>query len=70
MALGSVGEGTDYSDLTIIDKNFEEEEYGIAFRKGSDVTAKVDEAVKELAADGTLKQIADRYKLTDLLLIK
>lgn len=70
MALGSVGEGTDYEDMVIVDKNFEEEEYGIAFRKDSDVTAKVDEAIKELAADGTLNEIAERYNLADLLLIK
>lgn len=70
MALGSIGEGTDYEDMVIVDKDFEEEEYGIAFRKGSDVTAKVDEAIKELAADGTLNEIASRYNLADLLLIK
>ena len=70
MALGSVGKGTDFEDMVIVDKNFEEEEYGIAFRKGSDVTAKVNETLKELAADGTLNEIAKRYNLADLLLIK
>lgn len=70
MALGSTGEDTDYADLTLVDKGFEAEEYGAAFRKGSDVTAKVDEAIKELASDGTLKTIADKYKLTDSLLVK
>lgn len=70
MALGSTGEGTDYADLTLIDKGFEAEEYGAAFRKGSDVTAKVDEAIQELASDGTLKTIADKYKLADSLLVK
>lgn len=70
MALGSTGEGTDYEDLTLIDKGFEAEEYGAAFRKGSDVTVKVDEAIKELAADGTLKNIADKYGIADSLLVK
>ena len=37
-----VGEGTDYEDLVInMDNNFGQQEYGIAFRKGSDVTEKV-----------------------------
>ena len=42
-----VGEGTDYSDLVInMDNNFGQQENGIAFRKRSDVTEKVNEAIK------------------------
>ena len=67
MAVGSIGEGTDYEDLVIIDKSFTADEYGVAFRKGSDMTAKVNEVIAELLADGTLKEIADKYKLGDLL---
>ena len=70
MAAGSVGEGTDYKDLVIVDKNFTADEYGVAFRKGSDMVEKVNEIIKELAADGTLQKIADKYKLGDLLLAK
>jgi len=69
MALGSVGDGTDYADLVIVDKNLSDEEYGAAFRKGSDVTAEVNKAIKELSEDGTLKEIADKYKLSDLLIV-
>lgn len=68
MAAGSVGEGTDFADLVIVDKGYESEQYGIAFRKGSDITAAVDEAISELVADGTMQKIADKYKLTDLLI--
>ena len=68
MAAGSIGEGTDYEDLVIIDKSFTADEYGVAFRKGSDMTAKVNEIIAELMADGTLKEIADKYKLGELLL--
>lgn len=70
MAGGSVGEGTDYADLVFVDKNYESESYGIAFRKGSDVTEAVNTIIKELAADGTLAGIAKKYGLTDLLLVK
>lgn len=70
MAGGSVGEGTSFEDLTIVDKDFESEQYGIAFRKGSDVTKAVNDAISELAADGTLAKIAENYGLEDLLLVK
>ena len=67
-ALAMVGEGTDYADMTVnLDNNFGLQEYGIAFRKGSDVTAMVNEAIIELTKDGTVAEIASRYGLTDAL---
>ena len=67
-ALAMVGEGTDYADMTVnLDNNFGLQEYGIAFRKGSDVTEKVNEAIVELTKDGTVAEIAGRYGLTDAL---
>lgn len=67
-ALAMVGEGTDYADMTVnLDNNFGLQEYGIAFRKGSDVTAMVNEAIIELTKDGTIAEIASRYGLTDAL---
>ena len=65
--IGSLGEGSDYADLEIVDKSFADEQYGIAFRKGSDITEKVNEAIKELMADGTLEKIAKKYNLTEQL---
>lgn len=72
MSIGSIGEGTDYADLAVIsDKEFSPEEYGIAFRKGSTVTLeKVNAAIQDLANEGVLEQIATKYKLNDLLLVK
>lgn len=72
MSIGSIGDGTDYADLSVVsDKGFAEEAYGIAFRKNSPETLKkVNDAIQELANDGTLKQIAEKYKLQDLLLVK
>ena len=67
-ALAMVGEGTDYADMTVnLDNNFGEQQYGIAFRKGSDVTEKVNAAIKELYEDGTVGAIAEKYGLTDIL---
>ncbi len=68
MAGSSVGEGRGYADLAIIDKGYESEEYGIAFRKGSDVTEAVNEAILTLVADGKLAEIAAKYGLEDLIL--
>ena len=70
MSLGSVGEGTDYENLAIIDKNYPSENYGVAFRKNSDVTAKVNEAMKELKEDGTLDEIANKYNLEKLITVE
>ncbi len=67
--IGSLGEGTDYADIVIVEgASFADEQYGIAFRKGSDVTAEVNKARKELLADGTLQKIADKYKLGEQLI--
>ncbi len=40
------------------------EEYGIGFRKGSDLTAIVNSYIDELKADGTLDELAKKYNLT------
>jgi len=67
-ALAMVGEGTDYADMSVnLDNNFGLQEYGIAFRKGSDVTERVNEIIVELTKDGTVAEIAGRYGLTDAL---
>ena len=67
MSIGSIGEGTDYENLKVEGTGFNEENYGIAFRKGSDITAKVNEAIKTLKDNGKLKQIADKYKLGEII---
>ena len=65
LAKSMVGEGTDFSDLKIVeDLELATEEYGIAFRKGSDMTAAVNAVMKELAADGTLSALAEKYGLS------
>lgn len=55
-----------YSDLSIIEGvELGVEEYGIAFRKGSDLVAKVDEISAELFSRGKIAEIAKTYDLTD-----
>ena len=67
MSIGSIGEGTDYENLKVEGTGFNEENYGIAFRKGSDLTAKVNEAIKTLKDNGKLAEIAKKYKLEDIV---
>ena len=63
MAENMTGEGTSYADLAIT-VTLTKEEYGIGFRKGSDITAKVNEIMAKYMADGTLQALADKYNLT------
>ncbi len=52
-----------YENLAIAIDNLTDEEYGIAFRKGSDLTDEVNKIVNELRADGSLDAISDKYKV-------
>lgn len=63
LASAMTGEGTDYADLTIVDE-LNAEEYGVAFRKGSDMAEAVNAAFDELMADGTMPALAEKYGLT------
>ncbi len=64
LAKSMVGEGTDFADLKILEGvELATEEYGIAFRQGSDVTAAVNAVIAELVADGTLPALAEKYGL-------
>ena len=50
---------------------FAKEEYGIAFRKDdTELREEFQKAIDELMADGTIENIAKKYKLQDLLIKK
>ena len=70
MAKAMVGEGTDYTDLQMIEGlELNAEEYAIGFRKNSPETLKkVDEAINTLIENGTLDEIAEKNGLFDSLL--
>ena len=63
MANAMTGEGTSYANMTSV-LDLTEEEYGIGFRKGSDLAEKVNGIIDELNADGTLPALAEKYSLT------
>lgn len=60
MAAAMVGEGTSYDNLaagmTLVD-----EEYGVGFRKGSDMVDELNSFFAEKYADGTMTEIATKY---------
>jgi polar amino acid transport system substrate-binding protein len=62
LAKAMIGEGTDYANLEIKDR-LAVEDYGVAFRKGSDACAAVNDIFAQLAADGTMAALADKYGL-------
>lgn len=62
LAKTMTGPGTNYDDVKIVDY-LAEENYGIAFRKGSDICAEVNKILDELTADGTMGKLADKYGL-------
>ena len=62
MARACVGDDTSFADLAIVPGiELSKEEYGVGFRKGSDLTAEVNKALDELIADGTVAKIAEKY---------
>ena len=68
LANAMVGKG-DYEDLTVIpDLQLSVEEYVAGFRKDdTELAESVNGAIAELLADGTLKDLAVKYDLADLL---
>ncbi len=60
MAGAMVGEGTGYANLTYT-IGLNDEEYGVGFRKGSDLTEELNNFFKSSYADGSMEQIAEKY---------
>lgn len=72
MSIGTIANGTDYADLKVVEgKDFAQEQYGIALRKGDTETLeKINNAIQDVANEGKLEEIAKKYNLQDLLLVK
>ncbi len=60
MAAAMVGEGTSYPDL-VNTVNLNSEQYGVGFRKGSDLAAALNDFFAASYADGTMQAIAETY---------
>lgn len=69
MAGAMVGEGTDYEDLAIaVDLNAEE--YGVGFRKGSNMADELNTFFDACVTSGVALQIAEEYGVQEALLLK
>ena len=60
MAAAMVGEGTGYANLTYT-IGLNSEEYGVGFRKGSDLAKALNDFFAESYADGSMLEIAETY---------
>ena len=67
MAAAMIGEGTSYENLThTVELN--SEEYGVGFRKGSDLAEELNKFFKSAYEDGSLLKCAEKYGLQDALI--
>lgn len=65
LAKSYCGKG-DYADLVIVDALASDVEYyAIGFEKGSELTAKVNEQLEKLGADGTIATLAEKYGVSN-----
>lgn len=60
MAAAMVGEGTGYENLTYT-ASFNSEEYGVGFRKDSDLVEKLNTFFADSYKDGSMKATAEKY---------
>ena len=67
MAAAMVGEGTSYADLTYT-ISLNSEEYGIGFRKGSDMCQALNDFLVSAWADGTIQSLGETYGVTAALI--
>ena len=67
MAAAMVGAGTSYEDLTYT-VGLNDEEYGVGFRKGSDLKDELNKFFKESYADGSMIDTADKYNVQAALI--
>ena len=69
MAAAMIGEGTGYADLTYT-ISLNNEEYGVGFRKGSDLAVALNDYFKKSMEDGSMKKCAETYKVQAALIEK
>ena len=67
MAMAMTGEGTSYAGLTYT-VSLNSEEYGVGFRKGSDLASALNDFFKAAYADGSMRACAEKYGIADALI--
>lgn len=64
MAGAMIGEGTGYANLTYT-VSLNSEEYGVGFRKGSDLVKELNDFFVDAYKDGTIQKLGETYKVSD-----
>lgn len=67
MAGAMIGEGTSYENLTYT-ISLNSEEYGVGFRKGSDLAELLNQFFVDSYADGSMQEIAETYGVQESLI--
>ncbi len=67
MAGAMVGEGTGFAKLTYTAK-LNSEDYGVGFRKGSDLAAALNDFFAASLADGSMEKVAEQYGVQESLI--
>ena len=67
MAGAMIGEGTGYADLTYTVK-LNSEEYGVGFRKGSDLAEELNKFFADAYADGSMMKCANEYGVQESII--
>ena len=67
MAKSMIGDGTSYEDLTYT-VQLNSEEYGVGFRKGSDLATVLNDFFRESYEDGSMQRAAEAYAIEDFLI--
>lgn len=63
-------EGSDFGSLKILDVDIAAEEYyAVAFRKGSNAASTVNGILAELADEGALEELGEKYGLADAIVV-
>ncbi len=70
MAGAMIGEGTSYESLTytVALNEDQKEEYGVGFRKDSDLTAKLNDFMKKYYESGEMQKLAEKYGVKQSLI--
>ena len=63
-----IGEGTSYENLAYTVSIAEEEDYGVGFRKGSDLTEMLNEFLRETYSSGKMMEIAETYGVQESII--
>ena len=69
MAAATVGEGTDYADL-MYTVGLNDEQYGVGFRKGSDLVDELNAFFKKYYESGEMLKLAKKYKIVESAIIE